>query len=127
MTILLRDDTFIRWKPTIAYAILAAIVFGSQFIGNRTILERMLSAQVTLPEHIWNRLNLSWGIFFLFLGALNLYIAFYYGLDQDSEARLAFWVNFKVFGLLGLTLLFVVIQALVMAKYMPDETKEGEG
>jgi intracellular septation protein len=126
MTLLLRDDTFIRWKPTIVYVILAAIVFASQFIGNKTVLEKMLGTQVTLPQFIWNRLNLSWGIFFLFLGALNLYVAFYYGLDQDTETRLNFWVNFKVFGLLGFTVLFVLVQAIVMAKYMADESKEGE-
>jgi intracellular septation protein len=126
MTLLLHDDTFIRWKPTIAYVILAVIVFASQFVGNTTVLEKMLGTQVTLPQYIWNRLNLSWGIFFLFLGALNLYVAFYYGLDQDSETRLNFWVNFKVFGLLALTVLFVLVQAIVMAKYMADESKEGE-
>jgi intracellular septation protein len=59
MTLLLRDDTFIRWKPTIVYVILAGILFASQFIGNKTVLERMLGTQVTLPQHIWNRLNLS--------------------------------------------------------------------
>ena len=126
MTLLLRDDTFIRWKPTIVYVILAAIVFASQFMGNKTVLERMLGTQVTFPRHIWSRLNLSWGTFFLFLGALNLYVAFYYGLDRDTETRLAFWVNFKVFGLLGITVLFVLVQAMVMGKYMVDETKEGE-
>jgi len=126
MTLWLRDDTFIRWKPTIAYGILAAIVFASQFMGNKTVLERMLGTQVTFPQHIWSRLNLSWGTFFLFLGALNLYVAFYYGLDRDAETRLAFWVNFKVFGLLGITVLFVLVQAMVMAKYMADETKEGQ-
>jgi intracellular septation protein len=126
MTLWLRDDTFIRWKPTIVYVILAAILFASQFMGNKTVLERMLGTQVTFPRHIWSRLNLSWGTFFLFLGALNLYVAFYYGLDRGTETRLAFWVNFKVFGLLGITVLFVLVQAMVMGKYMVDETKEGE-
>ncbi|MFQ6022220.1 MAG: septation protein A [Acidiferrobacterales bacterium] len=122
MTLLFRDDTFIRWKPTIVYAILAAITVGSQILGSKTLLERMLGAQIALPPQIWGRLNLSWGVFFLFLGALNLYVAFYYGIDQDAETRLAVWVNFKVFGLLGLTLAFVLVQALVMAKYIQNES-----
>ncbi len=124
MTLAFRDDTFIRWKPTIVYAILAAIVFITQSVGHKTVLERMLGTQIALPQQVWARLNLSWGFFFLFLGALNLYVAFYYGLDQDAETRLAFWVNFKVFGLMGLTLAFVLVQALVMAKYVDTEPKK---
>ncbi|MFQ5995071.1 MAG: septation protein A [Acidiferrobacterales bacterium] len=127
LTILLRDDIFIRWKPTIVYAILGALTLASQVFGNKTILERMLGSQVVLPSHVWSRLNLSWGCFFLLLGALNLYVAFYYGLDRDPEARLALWVNFKVFGVFGLTLAFVLIQAVVMAKYMREDTEKDEG
>ena len=124
MTLILRDDTFIRWKPTIVYAILAAITFVSHSVGNKTVLERMLGTQIALPQQVWARLNTSWGFFFLFLGALNLYVAFYHGLDQDAATRLAFWVNFKVFGLMGLTLAFVFVQAIVMAKYVNTETKK---
>ena len=110
MTLLLKDDTFIRWKPTVVYAILAALVFASQFASNRTLIERLLGSQIALPARIWKRLNVSWGCFFVLLGALNLYVAFYYGLDQDAQARLALWAKFKVFGLTGLTLAFVIGQ-----------------
>ncbi|MEE8211767.1 MAG: septation protein A [Acidiferrobacterales bacterium] len=124
MTLVFRDDTFIRWKPTIVYAILAALTLASQLVGNRTLLERMLGSQITLPQQIWARLNLSWGGFFLILGALNLYVAFYYGLDRDPETRLATWVNFKVFGLIGLTVVFVLAQAFVMARYVQEQPEK---
>lgn len=126
LTLLLHDDTFIKWKPTLVYWILGALVLASQWFGRKTIVERMMSAQITLPAQAWKRLNLSWGIFFAALGALNLYVAFYYGLDLDAETRQGIWVNFKVFGLLGITLLFVVVQAFFMSKHMQDKPEGGE-
>ena len=121
MTLLLHDDTFIKWKPTLVYWILSALVLASQWFGSKTVIERMMSSQVALPAPVWKRLNLAWGIFFAVLGAVNIYVAFYYGLDLDAATRQSIWVNFKVFGLLGLTLLFVVAQAFFMAKHMHDK------
>jgi len=126
LTLLLHDDTFIKWKPTLVYWILGALVLASQWFGRKTIVERMMSAQIALPAHVWKRLNLSWGIFFAALGAVNIYVAFYYGLDLDAETRQGIWVNFKVFGLLGITLLFVVVQAFFMSKHMQDKPEGGE-
>jgi intracellular septation protein len=126
LTLLLHDDTFIKWKPTLVYWILGALVLASQWFGRKTIVERMMSAQIALPAQVWKRLNLSWGIFFAALGAVNLYVAFYYGLDLDAETRQGIWVNFKVFGLLGITLLFVVVQAFFMTKHMQDKPEDGE-
>jgi intracellular septation protein len=105
LTLALHDDTFIKWKPTLVYWILAALV----------------AAQITLPAAVWRRLNLSWGIFFAVVGAANIYVAFYYGLDLDPDNRREIWVNFKVFGLLGLTLLFTVVQAVFIAKHVQDK------
>ena len=122
LTLALHDETFIKWKPTLVYWILAALLLASQRFGNKTAIERMMSAQVALPAPVWKRLNLSWGIFFLLLGAANIYVAFYYGLDLDADTRRGIWVNFKVFGLLGLTLLFVIGQAVFMAKHMQDKS-----
>ncbi|MDH3513804.1 MAG: septation protein A [Gammaproteobacteria bacterium] len=124
MTLLLHDDTFIKWKPTLVYWILSALVLGSQWFGSKTVIERMMSSQVALPAQTWKRLNLSWGLFFVALGALNLYVAFYYGLDRDAASRQEIWVNFKVFGLLGITLLFVVAQAFYMARHIQDKPEE---
>lgn len=126
MTLLLHDDTFIKWKPTLVYWILAALLLASRWFGDKTAIERMMSAQISLPAAVWKRLNLSWGIFFAALGAVNLYVAFYYGLDLDEETRRNAWVNFKVFGLLGLTLVFVVAQAFFMARHMQDKPPAAE-
>lgn len=123
LTIALQDDTFIKWKPTLVYGVLAAILFGTQWIGRRTAIEHLLAGQMTLPETVWRRLNLSWGVFFLVLGALNVYVAFYYGLDLDEATRRDIWVNFKVFGLMALTFVFIVVQAVYMARHMQDAPK----
>jgi intracellular septation protein len=125
MTLLLHDETFIKWKPTLVYWILSILLFGSQWLGKRTIIERMLGAQITVPDHIWKRLNLSWGFFFAVLGVLNIYVAFYYGLDQDAETRRNIWVNFKVFGLLGITLVFTIVQAFFMARHIEQKPEAG--
>lgn len=123
LTVFLRDDTFIKWKPTLVYWVLSVLVLGSQMLGTRTVIDRMLSAQITLPAPVWRRLNLSWGIFFLILGGLNLYVAFYYGLGALDEAtRTDLWVNFKVFGLMAITFVFVIAQAIVMARYAHDSS-----
>jgi intracellular septation protein len=126
MTLLLHDDTFIKWKPTLVYWILSAIVLTSQWFGSKTAIERMMSSQLALPETVWKRLNMSWGIFFAALGAVNIYVAFYYALDLDEETRRNIWVNFKVFGLLGITLVFVLAQAFFMAKHIQDKPAPGE-
>lgn len=124
LTLILHDDSFIKWKPTLVYWLLAAVVLGSQFMGRKTFIERMLGQQLTLPPSVWARQNLSWGMFFLALGALNLYVAFYFRPELGEAERQAFWVNFKVFGLLGITLLFLLVQGLLMARHIrePEST-----
>ncbi|MGH8519205.1 MAG: septation protein A, partial [Panacagrimonas sp.] len=116
-TLLLQDETFIKWKPTVLYWLFGAVLGGAALFG-RNLIRVMLSEQVQLPPAVWARLNLSWIGFFLFMGALNLYVAYNYSTDN--------WVNFKLFGGMGLMLLFVVAQALVLAKYM-DEKNEHRG
>jgi len=126
LTLALHNDTFIRWKPTILYWIFAVLVLGSHFVGAKTAMERLLGNQLALNAQVWRYYNLSWGLFFIVAGALNLYVAFFYALDQAESVRQATWVNFKVFGLLGLTLAFAVIQALFLARYFksPDDSKD---
>jgi intracellular septation protein len=126
LTLALHNDIFIKWKPTLVYWILAALVLTSQWFGRITLIERMMSAQIALPGTVWRRLNLSWGLFFVALGAANLYVAFYYGLDLDEQTRRSIWVNFKVFGLLGLTLVFALGQALFLAKHLQDKPAPGQ-
>ena len=115
---------FIKWKPTVVYWILALLVFGSHLFGKKPLLDRMLGAEVQLPPQVWKQLNLSWGIFFLVLGALNIYVAFHLGFGLTDEAREKLWVYFKVPGSIVLTLLFIVIQAVYMARHLPAAGKE---
>lgn len=126
LTLFLRDDTFIKWKPTLVYGILAVLVLGSHFTGRRTAIERMLGEQIALPPAVWRKLNLSWGLFFMVLGVLNLYVAFYFGLDLDAAKRQEIWVEFKVFGLLGLTLLFTFAQVFFMARHLQQKPPSPE-
>jgi intracellular septation protein len=113
LTLILRDPLFIKWKPTVVNWLFAVVFLGSHFIGKKTIVERMMSHAVTLPLEIWVRLNTAWSLFFVASGALNLYVAFNY-----AEAT---WVNFKLFGLLGLTMVFVVLQALYLARHVQEQ------
>ena len=121
MTLVFQDDMFIKWKPTIVNWIFAVVVLGSQFIGKRTVLERLLGGQMQMPARIWKKVNVSWGLFFFVSGLLNLYVAFYFRTHLDEAARTDFWVNFKVFGLLGLTLAFSIIQMMIVARYISTE------
>ena len=126
LTLLLHDDTFIKWKPTLVYWLLSLLVLGSHWFGKKTLVNRMLGEQIVLPAPIWKRLNLSWGLFFAVLGVVNLYVAFYYRLDLDYETRQNLWVNFKVFGLLGITLVFTIAQAFLIAKYIEHKPDDGK-
>lgn len=109
-TVIFQDKTFIQWKPTVVNWLFGAAFLGSQFIGTKTIIERIMSANIDLPQNAWKTLNLAWVFFFLSMGALNLIIA--YNFSEET------WVNFKLFGMLGLTVIFIIIQGLYMSKYM---------
>ncbi|WP_136680136.1 septation protein A [Neptunomonas sp. XY-337] len=115
-TVLFQDKTFIQWKPTVVNWLFAAAFLGSQFIGQKTIVERIMGANIELPKNVWSTLNISWVIFFLFMGAINLFVA--YNFSEDI------WVDFKLFGMLGLTILFIIIQGLYMSKHMPNQDQE---
>ncbi len=122
LTLLLHDDMFIKWKPTIAYWILALLMLGSHFVGRDTMIKRLLGEHMELPELVWRRLNLSWGVFFIALGILNLYVAFYFRPMLNAQARQDMWVEFKVFWVLGITLLFTLIQAFFLARHLPHRS-----
>jgi intracellular septation protein len=116
MTLLLRDPTFIKWKPTVLYWLFAAVLAGSALLLRRNLIRAMLEQQVALPEPVWLRLNLAWVAFFTVMGGLNLYVAYHF----SEEA----WVNFKLFGGMGLMLAFIVAQGLLLAKYVEQTEKE---
>ncbi len=115
-TLYLQDETFIKWKPTVVNWLFAVAFLGSQFIGKKPIIQRMLGTTVSLPESIWLRLNMSWVVFFAVLGAANLYVV--YTFDTDT------WVNFKLFGMLALTFGFVLIQGFFIARHIKPEADE---
>src|SRR3569623_1008301 len=110
LTLFLNDETFIKWKPTLVNWLFAAAVLVSQYIVSKSILQRMMAANITLPEPIWRRLNWLWVGFFSVLCAVYLYVAYNY----DT----ATWVNFKLFGMMGLTILFVIAQGLYLSRHL---------
>lgn len=115
-TILLKDDAFIRWKPTVVYWCFAAILFTTQFFGRKTAIEYVMGSQLELPPQKWRFMNLSFAFFTMAMGFLNLYVAFYYGTDLDPDVQLQHWVYFKVFGTLILTFVFIFLLMLFVSK-----------
>ena len=111
-TLVLQDETFIKWKPTVLYWLFGVVLAGA-LLFRRNLIRMMLSEQVQLPDQVWSRLNWSWIGFFVFMGALNLYVAYNYSTDH--------WVNFKLFGGMGLMLVFVLAQALVLSRFIEEK------
>ena len=112
-TLLLHDETFIKWKPTVLYWLFGAALLIADLGFRRNLIRAMMEGQMALPDAVWRRLLLSWVGFFAVMGALNLYVAFNFSTDA--------WVNFKLFGGMGLMLAFVVLQALMLSKYVDGE------
>jgi intracellular septation protein len=117
-TVIFANKAFIQWKPTIVNWLFAAVFLGSQFIGKKNMLERMMGGQISLPALVWRRLNYIWIMFFVFTGALNLLIAFSGYFTEDD------WVNFKFYGLFLLTLVFIVIQGVYISRHAQDPEPE---
>ena len=111
-TLLLHDESFIKWKPTVLYWLFTLVLALSPRLAGRNPMRLLLARELSLPDVIWARLNDSWAAFFGVLGALNLYIAYHF--------TTATWATFKVFGTLGLMLLFVIAQGLVLARHVQN-------
>jgi intracellular septation protein len=150
LTILLQDRTFIMWKPSVINWLFGLVFLGSLVIGKKPLVQRMMESAIDVPTPIWKRLNLFWGLFFIILGFLNLYVASDFfaaerqlmdltGLQQidfdncpsqfqgnelemchTAHALEESWVNFKLFGMMGLTLGFVVLQAFYLARHLRE-------
>ncbi len=112
-TLLLHDETFIKWKPTILYWLFAAVLAGGELFARRNLIRSLLGGQLQLPDHAWRTLNRSWAGFFAFMGAANLFVAYSFSTDA--------WVNFKLFGGIGLMVLFVLAQSMFLAKYVEEK------
>ena len=156
LTIALQDRVFIMWKPSVVNWLFAAVFFGSQFIGEKPLIERMMSHAIEVPSPIWQRLNHLWVLFFFAMGGANLYVANQFfvsesallgasglseidlercsslfsgellALCETARAQEETWVNFKLFGMMGLTIAFVFMQAFYLSRYMeePAENKQ---
>ena len=118
-TLILRDQRFIQWKPTVFNWVLAAVFFGSQFIGKRTVLERVLGIQLSLPRLIWMRLNVLWIGNFALVGALNLFVAY-----RFEEAV---WVSYKLYSSIGFTLALMLLTVAIVAPHVKDDGEQPEG
>jgi intracellular septation protein len=159
LTIALRDPIFVMWKPTLVNWLFAAAFLGSHWIGERTLIERMMSHAIDAPHRVWTRLNLAWVLFFVLSGLANLAVVYWasgfyqarqaliaatgdpaidlsgcaaqfagdlLALCQDAQSREAIWVDFKLFGMMGLTVLFVIAQGFYLARHLKDEPRTAE-
>ena len=116
-TLLLHDQTFILWKPTVLYWFIAGALLVSQLFFKKNLIRAVMEKQMAMPEFIWIRLNIAWAVFFTVLGFVNLYVAFHYSLDT--------WVDFKLFGITGLMFVFIITQTLLVSKYiMPESSND---
>ena len=100
LTLYFHDPRFIKYKPTVMYALFACIMFSSHFIGTEVILKRLLKSGASFEDALWRRMNIAWGVFFLFCALLNVYVV-----QHASEST---WVTFKVFGLPALIFVFIL-------------------
>ena len=115
MTLLFHDETFIKWKPTVLYWSFATALAISMLVMKKNLIRTLLTEQFELPEVIWKRLNWSWCGFFVLMGFANLAVAFAFGLSTDV------WVNFKLFGGMGLMVVFIIIQGLLLSKHIEEK------
>ena len=117
LTIWFHNETFIKWKPSGLYWAMGLAFWISQAFFGRSLLRMMLGDQLQLPDGVWRRLNFAWIAFFAMMGLLNLWVA--YSFDTAT------WVNFKLFGGIGLMLVFTIAQGLYLSKHLPDEPASG--
>lgn len=115
-TLFFHNPWFIKCKPTGIYWLFSLILLGSMFFNKKNIIQTMMDHNINLPNKIWKRLNIAWALYFIMMGGLNLYVAYYYTTDL--------WVNFKLFGGIGCMLLFIFIQALYLSKYTVHSTSK---
>ncbi len=115
-TLLLHNELFIKWKPTVLYWALGLVFLWSQLFSEKPIIQRLLEKNIVLPSNIWRNLSRTWVVFFALMGLLNIIVA--YSVDTNT------WVNFKLFGILGLTILFTILQAIYLAKHIKENPEK---
>lgn len=112
-TLLLHNETFIKWKPTVLYWLFALALAGAPLVAGKNLIRAAMGAQVQLPDAVWARLNWAWAGFFSVMGVINLYVAYTYSTDT--------WVSFKLFGSMGLMVLFIIAQAVYLSRHIREE------
>ena len=118
-TLMFQDENFIKWKPSVVNWLFAVVFLGSQWIGKKPLIQRLMEQHIQVDKQsVWTVVNLSWVGFFIFSGLLNLYVAFNFSTDV--------WVNFKLFGLMGLTFVFVIAQGIYLTQHVIEEEDNGE-
>jgi len=113
--ILLHNELFIKWKPTVLYWIFALILLIAHFAFKKNLIRSLLGKQITVPDPLWNKLNFAWMGFFTAIGFINLYVAYHFSTNA--------WVNFKLFGIMGFMLAFVVVQSIFLAPHLTEKDK----
>jgi intracellular septation protein len=116
LTVWLHSETFIKWKPTLLYWVMAGALGMAWVVWRKNLIRVLLGEQLTLPDTVWQRLNFAWMAFFAAMGAINLWVAYTFSTPA--------WVNFKLFGLMGLLLLFALGQGMYLSRYIRDEEKQ---
>jgi len=121
-TIFLQDERFIKLKPTLLYGLFAVALIAPQLLTKTLLIQKLMGSKITMPRHAWAMLNAAWGVFFVFMAVLNIWVANNFSTDT--------WVNFKLFGSIGLTVVFIIGQALWMNRFataeLPDVLKDKE-
>lgn len=112
-TLLAHDENFIKWKPTVLYWVMGLALLAGQLFFKKNFIRSLMGAQIQLPDPVWKHLNWGWTGFFAVMGALNLWVAFHF--DTDT------WVNFKLFGGMGLMIVFVIAQAIYLSRHVKEE------
>ena len=115
-TVWFHNETFIKWKPSVLYWAMGASFWISQTFFRKNLLQALIGDQLELPRTVWQRLNFAWIAFFTLMGLLNLYVA--YSFDTST------WVNFKLFGGIGLMLLFTLGQGIYLSRHIKPEPAE---
>lgn len=117
-TLYLQNELFFKWKPTIVNWLFGIACLGTHLIGQQPIIKRLMDGNITLPNDVWNKLNMMWGLFFIAMGSANLFVVYNFNTDT--------WADFKLFGTLGLTLLFIVAQGFYLSRYIQEPEKATE-
>jgi intracellular septation protein len=117
-TVWFHSETFIKWKPSVLYWVMGLSFWASQALFKKNLLQALMGQQMELPAPVWQRLNFAWVAFFGLMGLLNLYVAYSFSTPT--------WVNFKLFGGIGLMLLFTLAQGVYLSRHMKPEPDEAE-